>query len=255
MTSRDRNVLFAVIGFAVVAAAWFLLISPKRAERTEVATQVAAAVTRRDAALATAADAQAARQAYGEDYAAVARLGKAVPETEDVPSLVFQLETLAKKHKVDMRSIKLTVAGGAGAAATTQSAAVASATGATPAVATESATATLPPGAVVGSAGFPTVPFSFSFTGGYFDMERFLAAVDGLTDVSADGKDIAIHGRLLTVNGVSYTAGPKGFPQVQAAVSATAYLLPAGEDVSAAAAAATPAAGTAALPAIAGAAR
>ena len=46
--------------------------------------------------------------------------------------------------------------------------------------ATQAAAATLPPGATVGAAGFPTMPFTFVFNGRFFDMETFLARVNRL---------------------------------------------------------------------------
>jgi hypothetical protein len=101
-------------------------------------------------------------------------------------------------------------------------------------------TSALPPGATVGAAGFPTMPFSFNFNGSFFHMQRFLKAVNGLTDVN--GKSIKVSGRLLTVDGVALKASAKGFPNVDATVAVTAYLLPADEGLTPGAAA--PSAGT-----------
>jgi Tfp pilus assembly protein PilO len=201
-----------------------------------VTAQVTEAQQRLDTAQASAASAEAARKQYSTDYATVASLGKAVPVDDDMPSLVYQLSHTAKVNHVDFRAIKLT--GTASAPAPTgAAAAVASATGSssTPAATVTSA---LPPGAVVGTAGFPTMPFSFDFTGSFFHMQRFLKAIDGLTAVK--GKSINVKGRLLTVDGVGLKAGPKGFPDVEATVAVTAYLLPADEGLTAGATAATP---------------
>jgi type II secretory pathway pseudopilin PulG len=237
VTARDRTVLIVVGLLAVLGGTWFLGISPKRKQASDVATQVGAAQARLDTAQASAASAEAAKSKYGEDYATVARLGKAVPVDDDMPSLVYQLEQTAKANKVDFRSIKLTSTSTA-AAPTGAAAAVASASGSTTSPASTVTTA-LPPGAVVGTAGFPTMPFSFDFTGSFFNMQRFLKAIDGLTTVQ--GKAISVKGRLLTVDGVGLKAGPKGFPQVDATVVVTAYLLPADEGLTAGATApATP---------------
>ena len=51
--------------------------------------------------------------------------------------------------------------------------------------------------------------------------------IDGLTAVK--GKSINVRGRLLTVDGVGLKAGVEGFPDVDATVAVTAYLLPADE--------------------------
>jgi Tfp pilus assembly protein PilO len=246
VTARDRTVLIVVGIVALLGGFWFVAIGPKRKEASDVAAEVTAAQTRLDAAQASAASADAARKQYSTDYATVARLGKAVPVDDDMPSLVYQLSHTAKVNHVDFRSIKLTSSGGAAAAPTGVAAAVASANGNTSATSsTPAATVApaLPPGAVVGTAGFPTMPFSFNFTGSFFNMQRFLKAIDGLTAVQ--GKNINVKGRLLTVDGVGLKAGVKGFPDVDATVAVTAYLLPADEGLTAGASPATPATGTA----------
>ncbi len=246
MTARDRTVLIVVGLLALLGGFWFMAISPKRKEASDVAAKVTVAQTRLDTAQAGAASADAARKQYSIDYATVARLGKAVPVDDDMPSLVYQLSHTAKVNHVDFRAIKLTSSGTPTAAPTGVAAAVASANGNTSATSsTPAATVApvLPPGAVVGSAGFPTMPFSFDFNGSFFHMQRFLKAIDGLTAVQ--GKNINVKGRLLTVDGVGLKAGPKGFPNVDATVAATAYLLPADEGLTAGATSATPATGTA----------
>jgi uncharacterized iron-regulated membrane protein len=234
VTARDRTVLIVVGMLALLGGFWFLAIGPKRKEASDVTAQVLEAQQRLDTAQASAASAEAARKQYSTDYATVARLGKAVPVDDDMPSLVYQLSHTAKVNHVDFRAIKLT---STASAPTGAAAAVASATGSssTPAATVTSA---LPPGAVVGTAGFPTMPFSFDFTGSFFHMQRFLKAIDGLTAVK--GKSINVKGRLLTVDGVGLKAGPKGFPDVEATVAVTAYLLPADEGLTAGATAATP---------------
>jgi type II secretory pathway pseudopilin PulG len=245
VTARDRTVLIVVGILAVLGGFWFLAISPKRKQANDVAAQVGAAQARLDTAQASASSAEAAKAKYADDYATVARLGKAVPVDDDMPSLVYQLEQTAKANKVDFRSIKLTGTATSGSAPTGAAAAVASANGTTGSTTTPASTVTaaLPPGAAVGAAGFPTMPFTFDFTGSFFNMQRFLKSIDGLTSVQ--GKSINVKGRLLTVDGVGLKAGPKGFPQVDATVVVTAYLLPADEGLTAGATPATPAAGTA----------
>jgi Tfp pilus assembly protein PilO len=236
VTARDRTVLIVVGALAAVAAFWFLAISPKRQQVSEVAAQVAGAQDRLATAQTSATGAQAAKNRYSSDYATVARLGKAVPVEDDVPTLVYQLESAAKANNVDFRKIALsTTPGATPAASSSASSAVASGNGA---ASTSAASAALPPGAVVGSAGFPTMPFSFDFTGSFFNMQRFLKALDSLTSVN--GQKIDVKGRLLTVDGVSLQAGPKGFPQVDASVVVTAYLLPANEGLTGGANASSP---------------
>jgi hypothetical protein len=191
--------------------------------------------------------ARQAKDRYNGDYAALAKLGKAVPKSDALPSLVYQLQSVAHSARIDFTSLKIAGGGGQGpapaapAAAAAGASAPASGSGSSsssggsaqpattsPAPATQAAAATLPPGATVGSAGFPTMPFSFVFSGTFFDMERFLHDVQRF--VRVDGKDVDVSGRLLSVDGFSLTAGPGGFPNVKASVVATAYLRTAADD-------------------------
>ncbi len=193
--------------------------------------------------------ARQAKARYNDDYAAVAKLGKAVPKSDALPSLVYQLQSVAHSARIDFTSLKISSGGGQGptpAAAAAPAAPAASggaaASGASsgssssggssatpaapattqPAPATQAAAATLPPGATVGSAGFPTMPFAFVFSGTFFDMERFFGDVQSF--VRVNGKEVVANGRLLSVDGFSLVAGPGGFPNVKANVVATAYL-------------------------------
>ena len=248
MTARDRTILLVVAALAALAAFWFVLLDPKRQDAAEVSTQVTAAHKRLDQAQAAAADADAARRRYTDDYATVARLGKAVPLQDDVPSLVYQLQSSAFRNDLDFRSIKLESSGAATAPpSVTNANAVAAASGntaagsATPAAATSAVAAVLPPGATVGPAGFPTMPFSFGFDGGFFDVQHFLRSINGFTTVK--GKRIDVRGRLLSVDGFALSASRKGFPQVKASIRATAYLLPTAQGATGGATPAAPAGG------------
>jgi hypothetical protein len=254
MTGRDRLVVMVVAFVALFGGFWFMVLSPKRAQIGVVNTKIAAAEKRLGAAKASVAVAEQAKRSYDADYAAVARLGKAVPVDDDVPSLVYQLQSVSNNAKVDFLSFKLASSGAAPAPAALTSAAPAAATSAsgsssstatpTPAPATQLAAAALPPGATVGAAGFPTMPFTFVFTGSYFDMEHMIDQVDHFIGVKQ--KAVSVHGRLLSIDGFALTAGPAGLPSVSATLAATAYLLPASQGLTAGATAAAP--GAAATP-------
>jgi Tfp pilus assembly protein PilO len=243
-----------VIGaVALLAAFWFLALGPKRKDEKSLNDKIALAQQRLDSARQQTAAADAARKRYDEDYATVAKLGKAVPADDDVASLVYQLDHISTGTHVDFRSIKLQSSGSSAASVAppaAQAAAVASASGTTPPAsgssssstpapssssttppapstgvpATQSAAAGLPPGSTVGSAGFPTMPFSFDFDGSFFDMEHFFEDVQGFASTSGD--NVSVHGRLLTVDAFALTASRFGFPRVKASINATAYLVP-----------------------------
>jgi len=239
VSAQTRIVVGVMAIVAVMAGFWFLLLAPKRTEISASNDRIAQAESRRDAAVAAVAQAQQARARYQRDYATVARLGKAVPADDDVASLVYQLESVARANKIDFRSVKLT-----GAAAAAPAPAPAPAAGADDkkdADADKTAPATAvaapvvaqpPPGAVVGSAGLLTVPFTLTFDGDYMKLQRLLKAINRLA--KNDRQRITVNGRLLTVDGFSLAAAPSGFPKLKATVSATAYIVPPTDNVSAA---------------------
>jgi Tfp pilus assembly protein PilO len=261
VTARDRIVIVVVLVAAALAGSWFVVLAPKRKEAAELRSQIDVATKTLVQAQQSADQAKQAKDRYQDDYATVATLGKAVPRSDALPSLLYQLQAASHNARIDFNTLKV-AAGGAPAAATPPGAALkaastessstdspapaASSASAAPAPATQAASATLPPGATVGSAGFPVMPFSFVFTGSFFDMERFLGEVQRF--VRIDGKRVDVRGRLLSIDGFALAAGPKGFPSVKATVSATAYLqspTDAGSAVTTPSASTTPAAATA----------
>jgi Tfp pilus assembly protein PilO len=210
VTRRDRNVLLVVVMAAIIGAFWFLVMAPTRKDASALDKKIAAQQLRLTAAEAKVAEAQKAKRGYEADYAAVAELGQAVPADDDVASMVYQLDKAAKGKNIDFRSVKLVTAS------------------AGPGAGSSSGTGTqLPPGATVGDAGFPAMPFTFNFDGTFFDMQKFLVSVNRLTRVRGD--DIAVRGRLLTIDRIVVGASRKGFPKVHAEVTATAYVVPADE--------------------------
>ncbi|MFP5361959.1 MAG: hypothetical protein ACLGI5_04440 [Thermoleophilia bacterium] len=238
MSAQSRTVLGVVAIVAVMAGFWFLLLAPKRADISAANDQIAQAESRRDAAQASAAQAEQSRASYATDYATVARLGKAVPADDDIASLVYQLESIARANKIDFRAVKLT---GTAAAVPAEAAADGadakegadeSDPSATTAVAPP-VVAQPPPGAVVGPAGLLTVPFTLTFDGDYMKLQRLLRAVNALA--KNDKKKITVEGRLLTVDGFALAASATGgFPKLKATVSATAYIVPESESTTAA---------------------
>ena len=264
MTGRDRIVVMVVAAVALLGAFWFLAVSPKRAEVKAVDAKIATAQQRLDAARSSVATAQQAKRDYDTDYAAVARLGKAVPLDDNVPSLIYQLQSASHSSKVDFRSLKLESSGASAPVAPAATAAAAPATApdasksgssssssssaatATPAPATQLAAAALPPGATVGAAGFPTMPFTFIFDGSFFDMEHMLRDVNRF--LTANGKSLSVNGRLLSIDG-SFELHRAAYQRIFARAG-TAYLRPADPGLTACATAAAPVAGgTTAAPA------
>jgi len=213
MTTRDRNILLVIGGLALLAAFWLLAIKPKRAEVQTLTGQIATQQSRLATAQATVSSGLAAKAAYPKDYATVAQLGKALPADDDLPSLLYQLDAESHGKHIDFESITRG-ASAAGSGSTSSDPTGAPATGAS----------SLPPGATVGTAGLATLPFSFTFTGSFFDLQKFIQGVQDF--VRPEGQGIAVRGRLLTIDGVSLVPGGKDLSHLQAKIAATAYLAP-----------------------------
>lgn len=253
MSAAVRMAFAGLVVVALLAGCWITILGPRRAELGTIQMKIDDAEKRRAEAAKTLGAAERARADQRRDAATVRRLAKAVPDDDNVGSLVRQLDAIARANDIDFRAVKL---------AGTASAAPVAAEGATdpapkteggkgsagaqssddatenakgepagadkaPATTPEPVAASVaqpPPGASVGPAGLLTVPFSFTFDGGYLAMQRFLGAIDDLAK-NEKGR-ITVRGRLITVDGFALSAGRKGFPKVKALVSATAYLAP-----------------------------
>ena len=229
MTNRDRTILAAIGVAALLAGYWMLALKPKREEVAELKTQVTAETQRRDEALVRVRAGEEARRTFADDYATVARLGKAVPVGDQTPSLLYQLERVADANAVDFRSLKVRSSGAAAPSSSATGNGSAPQPGNVPS-ATQAAAAVAPPGSAVGPAGFPTMPFDFQFEGDFFRMERLFSAIERFTTTVPTGDDVDVRGRLITVDGFSLVQSRiHGFPRVNASVAATAYILPPGE--------------------------
>ena len=265
MTARDRMIIVAVLVVAALGGVWFVGLAPKRKQAADLQQQIDTANQQLADAQQKAATARQAKSRYDKDYAEIATLGKAVTKSDALPSLIYQLQSAAHNARIDFRSLKVSGGGGQGPVASTPSTPANTASAANnnggsgsssssspapaPAPATQASAATLPPGAAVGSAGFPTMPFSFVFNGSFFDMENFVRDVQRF--VRVNGARVDVSGRLLSIDAFSLVAGPDGFPSVKSSISATAYLL-SPDDATTTAPASTgsaPSAGGAAAPA------
>ena len=229
--TKNKTLLIAVLATAAAAAAfWFLALAPKREEATALEGKIATKQTEVAAAQQTLASYQKSKASYGKNYATVVRLGKAVPEDDDVRSLLVQLDAEAGGTHVDFRTIQI---GGSGA----PSAAAAETAGST--------AATPPPGAVsVGSAGFSAMPFTFSFKGTFSNLSQFFARMERF--VTLRNKQMNVTGRLLRLESIDLQVDQAGFPNIRAQIGANSYLVPETQGLTAGATPQGPAATTAA---------
>jgi hypothetical protein len=221
--TRNKLIIAIAAPVALLAAFWFLVLAPKRQEATKLDASIAAKQSELTTAQSTLAGYRKAKDAYAGNYATVVRLGKAVPQDDDTRSLLVQLDSAAHRSGIDFRT--MAVGGSTGAAPT--------------AAAPVAGQASPPPGTLVGTAGFNVMPLTFSFRGNFFNMSQFFSRLEKFVKVS--NQQIDVTGRLLRVESIALKPDTLGFPSLRADITASAYLIPADQGLTAGATAAGPA--------------
>jgi hypothetical protein len=254
MTNRDRLVLMGVIALVLLAGGWLEGVSPEREKAAKLDAEVSAAQQQLSTAQQQLNEAQGDQARYATAYASIVRLGQAVPAAEEVPSLVYELDQASSLRNVEFNSISTSASSGSSSSSSSSS------SGATTAA----------------SASFTQMPFTFIFNGSFVDLYRMLDQVQGFT-VQTSAGDLNVSGRLLTIQGVNLEqpstgssshseASVKGGSaasanasaastkssaekaQLKGTITATAYVLPAGQGLTAGASPSGPA-GSAVQPA------
>jgi len=197
-----------------------LVVAPEREQANAVGAQVATARTQLASAEGQLANARSSESQYTAAYSSVVSLGKAVPPSEEVPSLILQLARASNQKSVEFASI---------------------ATG------TGSGSSTSPASSVAATAGFTQMPFTFIFSGSFFDLEHLFQQLTSFTDRTAAGQ-LRVSGRLLTIQSVKLapavsgaTAGQSVGSELTGTITATAYVLPGGQGLTGGASSVSPA--------------
>jgi hypothetical protein len=273
---NEKTVIAGAIVFVLAVAFYMLVLSPKRAEVSELDSEL----TSLDASIAEQQQlvsfGEQARKDFPGDYSHLVVLGKAVPDSADTASLMVELSAIATQTNTDFRGIVLSQGGGEGstaaaapppapapaapaegeAAAPSGEAAGASGTTgsttsttsattptATPVPATEASAANLPIGATVGTAGLPTLPYTLTFTGGFFGIADYIGQLDDLVHFEGKG-NVKVNGRLMTVDGFALKGGEPGSnPILDASFALTSYVTPSTQGLTAGATPTGPAPG------------
>ena len=254
LTDRDRKIVLMLVPVLVLAAYWFIVLSPKRQETSKLGDQLTQAQTDRDQARADLQQVQSAKSSFATDLASLVKVGKAVPTSVDMPTLIVQLDRAAKGTGIRFQEIKAgertaAPAAGSSSSGSSGSGTPAAAPGGEPAgtgpgkaaekageakqTADNSAAAaggesstsgSSPQAASSGSSapGLDSVPLDFTFKGSFFDLADFLHKLKRFVRV-ANGR-LDVRGRLMTVDG--FTLEATDFPAITAHVQGTVYLAP-----------------------------
>ncbi len=207
MKVRDRLLLIAGVVLAVLVATWMFWVSPERKAAAAVAAQVTQAQQTLQTAQSQLATAETSKAKYASAYVALVNVGKAVPANPEVPSLIYELDAASSVRNVSFDSISVGSSGGGSGSAP--------------------------------SAGTPTtftaLPFTFQFTGTFFDLYHLLGRLNSFAVQTKQGT-LIVTGRLLTIDGASLAPAAQSGSSTSSAVAggvlrgtinADAYVLPA----------------------------
>jgi hypothetical protein len=269
LSARDKKILIVLVPVLAIAAYWLLVLGPKRADAGRLGDELAQQEQRRDDAVAEAGQLDGAKANYAKDYETVVSLGKAIPSSVDMPSLIVQLDRAARGTGIRFNRIKTgerveappppppggkaasgegtpaaapggesagTAPGKAAESAGNTAATANEQSGATGADASGAGSSAAGGGSTSGVPGLDSVPLEFTFKGSFFDLADFFHQLKRFVH-SANGQ-VRVSGRLLTIDGMSFESS--AFPTITAEVRATVYLSPKNEGVNAGGSAAGP---------------
>ena len=186
---REVYIITAVVAVVLIVAWYFLLLSPMKAKLSDLDSQVVA----QEAALATAKQEVARLEAYKktapQSRAEIVRLGKMLPESEGIPSLIIELTRTADASGVDLNSISR--------------------------------------GATQPGVPFGLQTVTLAVTGRFFDVEDFLYRLESY--VAFRNAGFRVTGRLLEVKTLSMSGGAvdtasSTSPPLTVSVELNAYL-------------------------------
>jgi len=176
--------IWSVIGLAIVivaAVAYMLVIRPKRAEAGRLDEQIAEMQMKVSAAQLASRPQQ---QASTIKVADVFEVSKAMPDTDDMPGIILDLNSVAEATGIRFLSIQ--------------------------------------PSAPTPKTGYSAIEITLSFEGNYFDLTDFLFRLRNLVTVR-DGR-LSSAGRLFTLDTLSMKEGKTGFPSINAGLTVSAYV-------------------------------
>ncbi len=245
MKRSDSVILMVLPLVALVVGFWLLILAPKRHEASKLSGEVSKLQSAVDEQKRLAASAAEAKRTFPDNYEKVIEMGRAVPQDDDTASLVAQFSRLSKRSGVEFRSIELDSSQAQAAATVAATPPPSSESGgqqgessqstptsSTAPAPTETTAATLPIGAGIGPAGFPVMPYKLEFRGDFFRVADFIHGLDQM--VTTSNGVVAVHGRLLTIDGFNLKQNPvRGFPSLTAQFSITTYLTPSAQGLSA----------------------
>jgi type IV pilus assembly protein PilO len=204
MSRRIRFILVVIAVIAVVAVCWFMVLNPLRGDIATTNASIEAEQTKLVAARAKLAQAETTRQEGKRNQARLLELAKMVPDSEEIPSLLLQIQDLADQSGIDFISIT--------------------------------------PGKPIQSGAFWIIPLELQLSGTYFDLSDFVYRAEQMA--AGPGRLLAIKNlNLLLASQAATESGPAPSQSPSLGLSMTMYafeIVPAAATTPTTAPAATP---------------
>jgi type IV pilus assembly protein PilO len=134
-----------VASIAVLAAGWFLLISPKRAQVSSLKSDAVSAEAQNSQLQTKLAVLRSQQKGVAAENAALAKLADKIPTTPDLPGLLRKLTASATTANVDLTSLQPGL-----------------------------------PTAMASAPGISSITIAMVVTGKYFDVEQYLSGLETL---------------------------------------------------------------------------
>ena len=179
---KPAAVAIVVVALLVVAAAgYFLLVSPQRSKASELKTEAEALQTQiQTLRIAN----QQVRNVEPIRVADLFRVAKAMPDTDDMPGVLLELNRIARETGIRFESITPQEAADAG--------------------------------------GYLRRPIDLVFDGNFYELSDFLYRLRSLVRVRAG--QLEATGRLFTVSSLNFVESERAFPRIKATLSVNAYV-------------------------------
>lgn len=186
---RDRIAICVIALLAVAGAFYLLALKPEQHRASTLAASITSereALEKAESTYAVGRAAQATLATHAADWSA---LGRAVPETSDVPALLRLLDHDAAAVHVKMQTIQLS------STASSTPSTTPSTTGGTTGGTTSSA-----------ASGPTAIPLEVTFSGGYVALNNLVRRLDSLVTIS--NQSVQAVGPLLSISTVSLSESP-----------------------------------------------
>jgi len=186
LSPRAQGAVVAGVLLVVVLLGYLVVISPKRSTAADLKKQTAAVQKQIDQNRSTAFT----KALPAVRAASIFKLTQAMPSQLDTPDVILQLNQLAEDSGLSFDQIQPGT--------------------------TDSSSTSLP------TDPFAAEPIQVQFTGSFYNLLSFLQRLRNL--VRVENGNLFTAGRLFDVSNVTFAAGSKGFPQIQATLTINAFV-------------------------------